>query len=82
MKKVRQNGVEAHAVAKRLLDSKRQELKDGVPRKDIMSLLGSLLRSFFLFFYVIVEGVSPVQTSVSQREDRRLTDDEIMAQVR
>ena len=81
MQRARQNKVEARTVARRLLDSKRQELKDGVPRKDIMSLLGSLLRSIF-FCYVIVENVSPVKTSVSQREDRRLTDEEIMSQVR
>ena len=48
MQKLRQHRGEAHAVARRLLDSKRQELKDGVPRKDVMSLLGSLL-SFFSF---------------------------------
>ena len=50
MQKLRQNKVEAHAVAKRLLDSKRQELKDGVSRKDIMSLLGPLLPFCFLLF--------------------------------
>ena len=49
MQKLRQNREEARATARRLLDSKRQELKNGVPRKDIMSLLGSLL-PFFLFY--------------------------------
>ena len=81
MQQARQNRVEVRAVARRLLDSKRQELKDGVSRKDVMSLLGSLLPSFSLC-YVIVENLYPVKTSVSQREDRRLTDEEIMSQVR
>jgi len=42
MQKVRQNKNEVHNVAQRLLDSKRQELKAGVPRRDVMSLLGLL----------------------------------------
>ena len=66
MQKVGQNKEEAHAVARRLLDSKRQELKDGVLRKD-MSLLGLSLPFCFLFVYVIVEDVSPVRTFHSTR---------------
>ena len=62
MKKLRRKRVEAHAVAKRLLDSKGQELKGDVSRKDIMSLLGPLLPSF-----------SASRTNVSQREDRILS---------
>ena len=46
IRKLRQNKVEAHSVARTLLDSKRQELKDGVSRRDIMSLLGLLLLFF------------------------------------
>jgi len=59
---LRRNKEEAHRVARQLLESKRQELKAGAPRKDIMSLL--------------------VKSSDSQREDWRLTDEEVMAQVR
>ena len=81
MQRLRQNRDEAHAIARRLLDSKRQELKDGVSRKDIMSLLGSLL-PFFPFVYVAAENIPPVKASASQREDRRLTDEEIISQVR
>ena len=43
MQKLRWNRDQARSVARKLLDSKRQELKDGVPRKDIMSFLGLLL---------------------------------------
>jgi len=42
MQKLRHNRDQARGVARKLLDSKRQELKDGAPRKDIMSFLGSL----------------------------------------
>ena len=52
MQRIRQNKEEAHSVARELLDSKRQELKDGAPRKDVMSLLGLLL----LFFYFKPRG--------------------------
>ena len=43
MQRIRRNKNEGRRVAWKLLDSKRQELKAGTPRKDIMSLLGSLL---------------------------------------
>jgi len=42
MQKLRQNKNEVRNVARRLLDSKRQELKAGVSRRDVMSLLGLL----------------------------------------
>lgn len=38
---IRENKTLAHEVAARLIDEKRQELKDGTSRKDILSLLGS-----------------------------------------
>ena len=40
MQNLRWNKVEAHSVARKLLDSKRQELKAGVSKKDVMSMLG------------------------------------------
>ena len=43
MKKLKQNMSMGRRVARGLLDSKRQELKDGASRKDVMSLLGLLL---------------------------------------
>jgi len=42
MQKLRWNRDQVRSVARKLLDSKRQELKAGVSRRDIMSLLGLL----------------------------------------
>jgi cytochrome P450 len=39
--KLRQNRDEAHRVARKLIDAKREELKAGTSRRDLMSLLGS-----------------------------------------
>jgi hypothetical protein len=39
---LRQNRDEAHRVARVLIDAKREELKAGASRRDLMSLLGSL----------------------------------------
>ena len=41
MQKLRRNKDQVRSVARELLDSKKQELKAGVPRRDVMSLLGS-----------------------------------------
>ena len=40
MVKVRENGQCTHEVAVKLIEEKRQELKDGTSRKDLLSLLG------------------------------------------
>ena len=40
---LRWNKEQGRVVAQKLVDLKRQELKDGVARKDIMSLLGLFL---------------------------------------
>jgi len=40
MQNLRRNKDQGRIVARELLDSKRQELKDGMARKDVMSLLG------------------------------------------
>ena len=46
MQNLRRNMDQGLILAQELLDSKRQELKDGMAKKDVMSLLGlSLLRS-------------------------------------
>ena len=50
MKNLRRNKIEAHNVARELVDSKRQELKAGTPRKDLMSMLGPLFPPHFLPF--------------------------------
>ena len=41
MVKLRENRKYAHEVASKLVEEKRQELKDGTSRKDLLSLLGS-----------------------------------------
>ena len=81
MQRIRQNKEEAHRVARKLLDSKRQELKDGTPRKDVMSLLG-LLPLFLLQAVQLLKTFPLVKAGVSQRQDWRLTDEEIISQVR
>ena len=40
IQKLRWNKDQVRGVARKLLDSKRQELKAGVPKKDVMSFLG------------------------------------------
>jgi len=72
---------QGRAIARKLLELKRQELKDGATRKDVMSLLGLLL-PFFTSVRMLTEDLSsPVKSSDSQRQDWRLTDEEIIAQV-
>ena len=46
MQKLRRNATEVRSVAQTLLDSKRQELKAGAPRKDTMSFLGTSFPPF------------------------------------
>ena len=41
MVKLRENRAYAHKVAAKLIQDKKQELKDGTPQKDLLSLLGS-----------------------------------------
>ena len=48
MQNLRRNRDQGRIVARKLLNSKRQELKDGMVRKDVMSLLGLSL-SHLLF---------------------------------
>ena len=43
MQNLRQNKNQGRIVARKLVDSKRRELKDGMVKKDALSLLGSLL---------------------------------------
>lgn len=47
LRNLRDNKYQGRAVARKLLESKRQELKNGTVRKDVMSLLG--LFQFFHF---------------------------------
>ena len=41
MVRLQENKKYAHEVATKLIEEKRQELKDGTSRKDVLSLLGS-----------------------------------------
>ena len=41
MVNLRENKIYVHEVAAKLIEEKRQELKDGISRKDLLSLLGS-----------------------------------------
>ena len=81
MQKLRLNKDQTHDIARKLLDSKRREVKAGTARKDIMSLLGLLVPSRFCLRGI--DGLStPVKASDSQRQDWRLSDEEIIPQVR
>ena len=82
MQKLRRNMNEGRSVARKLLDSKRQELKAGTPGKDIMSLLGLSLPSFPSIRGVIKDSSPSVKSSSHQRQDWGLTDEEIIGQVR
>ena len=57
-------------------------MKDGTPGKDVLSLLGSPLVLFVPTCVVVEEFSTPVKASDSQREGWRLTDEEIIPQVR
>ena len=46
MVRFRENRVHVHEVARKLVEEKRQELKDGTSRRDVLSLLGSSRLSF------------------------------------
>ena len=82
MQNLRWNKDEAHRVAWELLDSKRQESRAGTPRKDLMSFLGSSPSSFAPVRVVVEDLSRPVKANDSQREDWKLTDEEVISQVR
>ena len=81
MSNIRENRIYAHEVARKLIEEKRQELKNGTPGRDLLSSLGSSafrLRSsmYDLKFSFLVKA------SHSPRQDLRLSDEEIIPQVR
>jgi len=67
------------SVARKLLDSKRQELKAGMPRRDVMSLLGLSIVSVLSFPFTWSLRPSPPQ---SKLVSLKLNDEEIIPQVR
>jgi len=54
MQNLRRNRDQGRIVARKLLDSKRQELKDGMGRKDVMSLLGLSLPHLLLLTWLLI----------------------------
>ena len=44
--RLRENREYAHEVAAKLIEEKRQELKAGAPRRDVLTLLGSSCATF------------------------------------
>ena len=81
MQQLRWNKEQGRIVARKLLDSKRQELKDGVARRDVMSLLGLFLATLVSAHLAVDTLSTAVKSSDSQRQDTRLTDEEIIPQV-
>ena len=81
MLNLRENKAYVHEVAARLIEEKRQEMKDGTSRKDLLSLLGSS----FISLYRTADGTTfapSVKANSALRPDWRLNDDEIVPQVR
>ena len=81
MVKLRENRTQVRRVAAQLIEDKRQELKDGTPRRDLLSILGS---SCTVFPEVVIYFNSdfPVKANSSMRPESRLNDEEIVSQVR
>ena len=54
MQNLRRNKEQGRIVARKLVDSKRQELKDGTAKKDTISLLGLLLPHLLLLAWSLI----------------------------
>ena len=80
MAKLRKNQAYAHEVAVKLIKEKRQEMEDGIPRKDLLSLLGSSSISFVQRSNSTTFR-SSVKANSALQPDWRLNDDEIIPQV-
>ena len=82
MARLRENRAYGREVAGKLIEEKKQGLKDGASRNDIMTLLGSSRAALtrLLMFGTIFNP--SVKVNSSQRPDLRLDDEEIIAQVR
>jgi len=81
MVKLRKNREYANEVAAKLIEEKRQELKDGTSRRDLLSLLGSCW-VFFMQLWSWRDIWSLVKASSTMRPEWRLSEEEIIAQVR
>jgi hypothetical protein len=81
MVRLRENKKYGHEVALKLIEEKKQELKDGISRRDVLSLLGAS-RPLSIKFNTWYDFHSSVKSNSALREDWRLKDEEIVAQVR
>ena len=81
MAELRENGTYACEVAAELIEEKRDELRDGTFRKDVLSVLGSSCCSPIRVGPGATFG-SLVQANSTLRQDWRLSDEEIVAQIR
>ena len=81
MVKLREHRAHVREVAVNLIKEKKQELKDGTSRKDVMTLLGSSCVIFMGFDTRYNTGPS-VKANASLKVDWRLNDKELVAQVR
>ena len=79
--RLRSNRTLVHELARNLVESKKKEMKDGVARADVMSLLGTL-DVLSTWLGRLAHCQLAVRSSPSLRPDWRLTDDEIVYQVR
>jgi len=79
--RLRHNRALVRELARNLLESKKSEVKEGATRGDIMSLLG-MHDAFSMGLGRSAHHQPAVRSSVSLKPDRRLSDDEIVYQVR
>lgn len=71
--KLRENKMYAHEVAAQLIEEKRQELRDGTSRKDVLSLLGSSRAAFRSSIYVLTRS-SPLSQGKFRAATRLATE--------
>ena len=81
MVNLRKNREYAHEVATKLIEEKRQELRDGTSRKDLLSLLGPSCIPFMELVRSLTINCL-VKASSTLRPEWRLSEEEMIAQVR
>jgi len=81
MDNLRKNGEYGREVAAKLIEEKRQELKDGTSRKDLLSLLGPSCIPFMELVRSLTINCL-VKASSTLRPEWRLNEEEMISQVR
>jgi hypothetical protein len=82
LQRVRENRIQVHRVAKKLIEQKRQEMVVGQSEKDILSLLGASPHVAPSVFRTEIGRVRfVVRANDTKDEQSKLRDDEIIAQV-